>query len=64
MIGVLVFLLLLLPMSVLGFDTVHQVNYGVVFEELPPLYSTAEFWSHTFVIDTLPPSALEHHVYR
>ena len=63
MIGVLVFLLLLLPTG-FGFDTVHQVNYGVVLEEFPPLYSTAEFWSHTFVIDTLPPSALEHHVYR
>lgn len=33
-----------------GRDDVHQLNYGTVFKKMPQLYSTSEFWTHTFVI--------------
>ena len=32
----------------------HRLNYGTVFQELPPLYSSSEYWSHTFIINILP----------
>jgi len=32
----------------------QQMNYGTILEEVQPLYGTSEYWTHTFVLDTMP----------
>lgn len=39
-----------------GRELDHRLNYGTVFEKSKKLYSTSEFWSHTFVIKLTDPN--------
>ena len=55
----LLILLLVVCRTAAGKEVIHRINYGTVFRQLPDMFATTEYWTHTFVINMHDPSNLQ-----